>query len=197
MAMRLKPRYAKFPIHNLREARPLRIVADAAIATTILGEGRLIPLVILDTTDRADVEELIRVHQHLSPGDAECQWGSLDHFKGKLALMLTFKRPAELVMILEFDIVKQGILVDQTLTARGVYLQSGRDGDRFLSNPDAPKILVEIPDTGFHEFWNQLFHDHIMKQMRKRGLSRKQAKEAATELIKKMREFGQFRLGRS
>ncbi len=195
--MRLKPRRAEFPVYNPRETRPLRIVADAAIATTILGEGRLIPLVILDTSDRPDVEELIRVHQHLPPGDAECQWGTLDRFKQKVALLLTFKRPAEMVVILEFDIVKQGILVDQALIAKGIYLQSGRDGDRFITNPDAPKILVEIPDTGFHDFWNRVFHDHIMKRMRKRGLGRKQAKEAATEVIKEMREFGQFRLRRS
>ncbi len=195
--MQLKPRRAKFPLHNLREARPLRIVADAAIATTIVGGGRLIPLMILDTTDRTDVEELIRIHQHLPPGDVDSQWGALESSQEKVALMLTFKRPAEMVVILEFDIVKQGILVDQALTARGIYLQSGREGDRFLTNPDIPKILVEIPGTGFHEFWNQLFHENIMKRMRKHGLSRNQAKEAASKYIKEMREFAQLRLRRS
>jgi len=156
--MRPKPRRVKFPIHNLREAHPLRIVGDALIATRNVGGGRPIPLVILDTTDRPDLEELIRVHQYLPAGDIDCGWGELEGSKGMVALILTFKRPSELIAILEFDIVKQGVIVDQILTARGLYIQSVRDGDRYIKNPDAPRILAEIPDTGFHEFWNRLFH---------------------------------------
>ena len=33
-----------------------------------------IPLVILDTTDRLDLEEFIRVHQYHGPGDVDSQW---------------------------------------------------------------------------------------------------------------------------
>lgn len=43
------------------------IVADAMIAGPV-AEGVGIPLVILDTSERPDLEELIRVHQHLPPG---------------------------------------------------------------------------------------------------------------------------------
>ena len=121
--MRLKPRRVKFPIHNLREAHPLRIVGDAAIATKNLDEGRLVPLVILDTTDRPDIDELIRVHQHLPVGDIDCGWGELEGSKGMVALMLIFNRPSEITAILEFDIVNQGVIVDQILAARGLYIQ--------------------------------------------------------------------------
>ncbi|MBJ6750975.1 hypothetical protein [Geomonas anaerohicana] len=195
--MRLKPRYDFFPLFNSREACPLRIVADAAIATVTVGEGRLVPLVILDTTERSDVEELIRVHQYLAPGDVACQWGSLDKFKDKVALLLTFKKPAELVIIVEFDIPKQGILVDQAVSAKGIYLQAGREGDRFINNPDAPKILLEIPDTGFRGIWNEIFYKCMVTKMRDRGLGRRQAKVAASDVIEKMREFGKFRMGHS
>ena len=181
----------------MQHTRPLRIVADAAIATRNCGEGRLIPLIILDTTERPDIEELIRIHQHITPGDVETQWGKLINSKGTVALILSFKRPSELVIIIEFDIVRQGILVDQILASKGLYIQSGREGDRFINNPEAIKILAEIPDTGFLKIWDQLFHDNIMKHMKNRGLSRKEAKNAANKFIKELREFGKLRMGQS
>ena len=192
--MKLKPRRGSIRIHKEEEKRPVRIVADAALATGNVGDGRLIPLVILDTTERPDLEEFIRVHQFFSPGDVTSQWGKLERFAATVALFLSFKRPAELVAILEFDIVTQGCLVEQILIAGGLYLQAGREGDRLLKNPNAPKVLVEIPDTGYRRYWNHPFHQHITKHMRKRGLGRRQAKEAASQFIKKWREFGQFRM---
>src|ERR1700730_420478 len=60
-----------------REKDALRIVADGAIAHSGVGEGRLIPLVILDTSSRPDLEEYIRVHQYAGAGDVKCQWGQL------------------------------------------------------------------------------------------------------------------------
>lgn len=197
MAIKLKPRWTRLALHSEREARPVRIVADAAIATGRVGDGRLIVLVILDTTERPDLEEFIRIHQHFSPGDVEAQWATLRGSRRKVSLILSFKRPAELVAILEFDIVKQGILVDQLLATKGLYIQAGRDGDRFVKNPDAPKVLVEIPDTGFRKAWDHIFHQHIVDHMKSRGLPRRDAKRAASQYLEEWRKFGQFRMRRT
>jgi hypothetical protein len=173
---------------------PVRIVADAAIAAGGIHEGRLIPLVILDTTDRPDLEELIRVHQYISPGDARTQWGVIKGSTHKIALLLSFDRPIELAATLEFDVLKQGVLVDQILATNVIYLQAGREGDRFVKNPTAPKIFLEVPDTGFRDLWDDMFYRHIMKQMRKGGLSRPQAKQAAREYIRQFRDFARSRM---
>ena len=53
----------------------VQVVGDAAIAASPFVEGRLVPLVIVDTSGRPDLEELVRVHKHLPPGDVETQWG--------------------------------------------------------------------------------------------------------------------------
>ena len=47
------------------------IVADAAIASGAVGDGRLIPLVILDTTNRPDLVDLFTAHDKMLPGDAD------------------------------------------------------------------------------------------------------------------------------
>jgi len=188
--MILRPSRVKMTFKSEREKRPLRIISDAAIATGRVGDGRLIPLLIIDTSDRPDLGELVRVHEHLDPGDVESQWGQLEGLEGKVALILLFKRPIEAAMIFDFDIVKQGGIVDLIVNAKGLYIQPGRDGDRFMTTPDAPRILVEIPETGFRPYWDDILYRSIMKDMRKSGLTRQQAKQAARQHIEEWRRFG-------
>ncbi|HET6892092.1 MAG TPA: hypothetical protein VFH31_13395 [Pyrinomonadaceae bacterium] len=94
-------------------------------------------------------------------------------------------------------IVKQGILVDQLLATKGLYIQAARDGDRFVKNPDAPKVLVEIPDTGFRKVWDHIFHQHIVDHMKSRGLPRRDAKRAASQYLEEWQKFGQLRMRRT
>jgi hypothetical protein len=195
--MKLRRKKGRIPVRNEHEARPVRIVADAVIATTIIGDGRLIPLLIIDASNRPDVGELVRVHEHLPSGDVHCQWGDLDVRDGKIDLLLRFERPAEVMLILQFEIVSQDGLVDYILTAKAVYIQPGRDGDRFATTMNNPRILVEISNTGFQEEWNRMFHKHILQDLRQKGLSRKEAKLAASQFIKELREFGRFRIKRT
>jgi hypothetical protein len=181
-------------LHPGAEGQLLKIVSDAAIASRRIGDGRLIPLVILDTTNRRDMDEYIRVHQHLPPGDVESQWGKIQDSTGRVILFVSFKRPAELLANIEFNIVKQGTLVDQILLANCLYIQSSLAGDRFSKNPSAPKVLLEIPDTGFGKPWDKIFYEHIVKDMRNSGVPRRTAKRAAREFIDGWREFGQMRM---
>lgn len=174
--------------------RPVPIVADAAIATRWMGDGRLIPLVIVDTSERADLEEFVRIHQYAGPGDADSQWATLEDSSGKVALVLTFKKPMEITAVLVFDPVKQGGLVDQIIQSKGLYIQAGREGDRLIKNPDAPKVIVEIPDTGFAEVWNGILFRAVVKRMRQGGLRRREAKQAAQAFINDWRKFGNFRI---
>ena len=75
--MKLKSRQVEIPIKHPWEAQPARIINDAAVATVGVGDGRLIPLVIIDSAERPDIEELVRVHKYLPPGDVKVQWGHL------------------------------------------------------------------------------------------------------------------------
>ena len=194
--MTLFRRYGKIPLHNEQEGRPVPIVGDAAIAAAPFGDGRLVPLLIIDTTDRPNLAEFIRIQEHLPPGDVNIQWGVPPGSKDRVALVLSFKSPIEAVAILEFDIVTQGILVDQILTAKVLYLQSGRPGDRFKTTIDATRIFVEVPNTGFRKKWNKLFHKRLAKDMRTKGLGNQQAKQAAADAIELMRGVGRLRITR-
>lgn len=191
--MKLKPIKAKIPTKHPWEALPVQIISDPAIATVGVADGRFIPLLIIDSSDRPDIEELVRVHEHLPPGDVNVQWAQLLKFPDSIALLLRFIRPVETLLIINFDIAKQGCIVDQILSSRALYLQPGRKGDRPVNTLDSKKILIDIPDTGFSRTWDDIFSTHLLKWFRQKGLKKYEAKEAAEKAIKEWRRLGQLR----
>jgi hypothetical protein len=191
----MKPKKTELQLRDPRESRPVRIVADAAVSTRGRHGGRLLPVLLLDTSERPDLAELIRVHQSFGPGDVKTQWAQIAGHEGTVALILNFIRPVELFVILEFDIVKQGILVEQTLTGHGLYLtQAEQEDDRLMKNPDRPSVIVEVSDSGFKKMWDDLFQEHLIKHFREQGMSRSESRRAARSAIGELRKLGSLRM---
>jgi hypothetical protein len=193
----MKAKKTEIRFGDAREMRPVRIVADAVVSTRGRHGGRLLPLLLIDATDRPDIAELIRVHESLGPGDVKVQWGKIEAkgHQGTVALFLTFIRPLEVFVVLEFNIAKQGFLIDQTLVGNGIYLAEAQgEDDRLKKNPDRPKVLVEVPDTGFGNTWNDIFHKHLERYYRSNGLNRSQSRQAARSVIEEWRKLGRFKM---
>jgi hypothetical protein len=191
----MKLRKGEIRIRHTYETNPVRIVWDAAISVRGQDGGRLIPLVILDTSDRPDIEEFIRLHQAVANfGDVTIQWGQLKGHKGTVALYLMFIRPSELTVILEFDVAKQGFLIDQALLGKGLYIQAGREGDRLIKDLQRPKVLIYLGDPEFGKTWDAHYHRHVEKHLRTKGLTKSDARRAARAAIEQMRKFGSHRL---
>lgn len=170
------------------------IVADGAIGTAGVGDGRIIPLVILDTSARSDIDAAIEAQASMAQGDVKVQWGRLSGRDHTVALNLTFLRPAEVFVIVEFDLTRShGILVEQVLASRGLYIQAGRPGDRLKDDPNRLKVLAEIPDTGFRTAWDEIYLDYTVKAFRERGMSRPTAKRAAQFAIREIRKIAAAR----
>ncbi len=156
----------------------------------------MLPVLLLDTSDRPDVAEYIRIQKSFEPGDVTFQWGHIEgHDEGTVALFLNFLRPMELFMALEFDIVKQGILVELALTGHGLYLtKANAPDDRLKKDFERPKIIVEIGDTGFQEVWDKKFHEYMAKHYRKMGLGRAHSRRAARSVIEELRKLGSMKM---
>lgn len=171
------------------------IVGDAAIAGPI-ADGRLLPLLILDTSARPEVAEVIRVHEHLPGGDAQSQWGFSRENDDEVMLHLRFAQPMDVELILLFDVQRQAILVDAMLTGGGVYLQAGVAGDRLISTMNAQRVLVELPDVGFGPHWERFLLERTTALVSQRlGVSRRKARPAAEALIAEMRKVTRFQMG--
>jgi hypothetical protein len=188
LGSRVKKTFRKLP------EQPVPIVADAAIATGIIGDGRLIPLIILDTSERHDLEELIRVHQYVRPGDVLSQWATIEDGSGRIGLLLAFEKPMAMRALIVFEMTKYGGLIDQIIRTKGLYVQAGKSGDRLIHDTERPKLILEIPDTGFSRIWDDLFYRSVVKGMRESGLSRSEAKDAARLYIIEWRKFGDLRM---
>lgn len=182
-------------IHKPREGYSLPIVSDAAVASEGVGDGRLIPLLILDTTGHRDVDAFVDAHQFLSPGDVTVYWGKTSRFiRDTVTLALEFNRPAEITALIDFHIARQGNLVDSILSANGFYFQPGRPGDRLSTTMDKPRIMIEIPDTQFGSYWEPMFFKAVAEGFRNKGLSRHEAKTAAENAIQEWRKFTKIRM---
>lgn len=187
-------RYQLIAVDSAEEAHVVAIVGDGAIAAHGVGDGRFIPLIIFDATNRPDLAEVIEAQAHLSSGDVVVQWGSLAKRHDHIILLLRFQRPTERVAIIEFEIATHGILVESILQSKGLYIQAGKVGDRLKHDVNRPKMLIEVPDTGIRTLWDKLHFDAVVKRMRRNGLSRHAAKQAARTALGQLRELAGFRL---
>jgi hypothetical protein len=170
------------------------IAGDAGIAGAN-AEGRMVPLVILDTSERPDIDEMIRVHRHISPGDVTCNWASVIGHPDIVVLMLEFIRPVEMRIAIPFSVEKQAILVDAALQAKAIYLQAGRPGDRLIHDPNRSKIIVELPEGRFHKEWESIFLNRMTQYISKKNkLSRKKAYSVAHLLLEELRKLTAFRM---
>lgn len=183
---------------NKAEKEPVPIVSDAAVATRGLADGRIIPVLIIDTSLRPDIEDMIRAHKHIGAGDAKSAWSIPSRFdKSRIFLVLTIVKPSRCVIILEFNIARQGGVVDQIIHAQGLYIQPGKEGDRLSSTIDNERILVEVPSRHFRKEWDDILRKAITKDFQRKGLSRNDAKKATESFIKEWRQFGSRRMWQS
>jgi mRNA-degrading endonuclease RelE of RelBE toxin-antitoxin system len=183
------------PLSNETVKEPVPIVSDASMASRGIADGRMIPLLIIETSKRLDIEDMIRAHKDFGPGDAETGWSPLSRFdKSKIRLIIYIKKPSQCVIVLEFDVARQGGVVDQIIQAQGVYIQAGRMGDRLKSTIDNERILIEVPSRKFQKMWDQILYKALKKDFRRKGLDRHEAIQATEDFLKEWRHFGSLRM---
>src|SRR5438552_2525689 len=153
--MASKWRKVKLPVQTKAEAQPVPIAWDGAAAVRGVAGGRMIPLLILDTSGRPDIEEMIRLHKHLAPGDAETRWMLRSRWsQDTIGLVFKITRPVLCTFIVEFDLNKYAGFVDQLMMAEVIYIQPGRMGDRVATTIDNERILVEVPCREIRNEWD-------------------------------------------
>ena len=165
----------KIIFNHPREYKAVTIVHEGAAATSGLAEGGLIPTLILDLGDRPDVTELIRLHHHYKSGHALFTWGKYGEVGNHVSLYVEFTRPAKVTFVINFTLQKYDVVVEQILNSGGLFIVSGQRGDRMSSAMDNPKLLLDIPDTGFRPYWNKTCNKFLIKKLKKDGLSKKEA----------------------
>jgi len=182
-------------INRLVKISPLQIVTDGIVSVNGVGEGRFIPVVILDVSKRPEIGELLRIHEHAPPGDVLTQWGGVPFNNQLLFLKMQFKSPMECDFEVLFNVFRHTALIDAIMHAQALYIQGGILGDSVSGtfNKAVPRILAEIPRTYSFEKWDKLAHKVTTKKLRDKGLSRDAARKAAAEVLRTGREMWNIR----
>ena len=185
-------------LNDPRERAIVPIVSDAVMLSVGVAEGRAIPVLILDTSLRPDIDDVVRAHEHLGPGDATTSWVSAGLFHRRhLKLIVEFKRPQRCVIILEFDIARYGGVIDQIVHSELFYIQPGRPGDRLRNTMNRPRVMIEIPSEAFRPHWYLIWPRELERDFKKRGMPRSEIAGAVSSLISEWRELWAKRMGSS
>ena len=165
----------------------IQIVGDGAIAMPNIGDGRLIPVLILDCDSRRDLYDMVLSHEDTPPGDVTITWGREFFSKKSIFLHIEFTKPVVTEAIIEFVISTHGGIVEMILNARAFYFQPKDSGLRVIEGLDKPKILVEVPPETRLKDWDSIYHNFLVKQFKKQGATKKEANAAAKVHIKRLR----------
>ncbi|HFK2923599.1 hypothetical protein ACSZN3_05675 [Aeromonas hydrophila] len=165
------------------------IISDGAIARRDLGEGKIIPVLVLDCTNHPDFLNLIYIHKTTPPGDVVSRWGYSIFNKRYVVLELTFSKPVEVSVQIKFDLRSQAALADSIVQSKAVYLQPSESGIRVIEGLDKPKIVIEIPPKTKLPKWDEILLHQIAKHLKEKGLDRKQSKDAAKQHLERIREL--------
>ena len=170
-----------------------QVVSGAHISSSGFANGRTIPVVFIEADSENRVKELIHIHKGIDNGNCNSQW-SINVKRDRPFLHLSFTSPQQLNLVISFDVVKYGLLVDQILYSQCMYLAVGEPNCSLSENIDCEKILLEIPETGFASQWERLYPKMFCKHMKKKyGTTKKDAlahlekMRSHFEYVKKMR----------
>ena len=183
---------AELTFAHEREMQPVPIVGDGALANPHVQSRTMIPALLVDTSDRPDIEQLIDAHISMeATGDVTTRWGKIEREGyGPIQLIMQFVRPVACTIVLDPDIGKYGGTIDQLIASEALYLFYGRLGDRVSSLMPRQNILVQVeaPDELRRE-WDRLLDQELRSWFRLKGLSRGQAKQASRNLRSEWRQL--------
>lgn len=171
------------------------IIYSGNISVSNVGESRFIPVIMVDENIAKDITELIGFHTETNSGDIETLWTSSISTlftKRKYTLKFKFIKPQSITFGILFEIEKHHKLIDGILFSQALYLQTGNTQDKIYPN-EKGAILIEVPNTGFLKTWNNILFDYVKKQLRKKGVPKKELNNKTKEFIKTSREIWSFR----
>lgn len=162
----------KFKRQNFSCNRIVDVVSDALILQRNVCDGKAIPHIIIDTEKFPEVSKSIEFHNKVDEGKINFTWGMTLNRKDVLLLVDSIS-PVELSYIVKFDLQKQFAVIDKILSAQMLYIQPGKQGDRLGNDLCVPKILVEVPNTGFEVEWKKIYRKLQIERFKKLGVNRR------------------------
>jgi len=169
-------------------------IADGMLSIPKLGEGRLIPCVILEKSIAREVYNLCQAHINSEPGDVTTTWARPFSLlkPTNLILKIEFKKPIQATFGIVFNIFNHFALIDAIVQSQALRIEAGNIGDKIsqLKNAD---ILIEVQRTNFAGVWEKHLLHTLKERYKKKGIKKNKLEHLAKEHIKSMREIFKIR----
>lgn len=154
----------------------------------------MIPSIVFDAASRPDLVELIRIHEHLPSGDVVVNWGAFKWSKSDSTLVVKFTKPTQMYILIDFDVSADSLLVELVLSSRALYIQGGTAKDTAEDRLNGKRLLIEIPSTGFEEFWRVKRYRHLKGVFREKGMSAQEVSNAIAVLDAQLAKLKDLRV---
>jgi hypothetical protein len=165
------------------------IVADGAIAHSDWGDGRLIPVLVVNCGNHPALRDLINIHADTPPGDVTATWSRHLLNRKCVYLRLDFQRPVETSTLFSFEVSRKGYVADWIMNVHAVYIQPTDSGLKVSEGIDKPKILVEVSATATLPGWQEIYQRSLTKEFQSKGYSKGQAKQATVQYLARTRDL--------
>ena len=171
----------------------LLVAASSTISTVGVANGRNIPVIFVPSDENKKIDSIISFHKNISEGNCISNWG-LTSNNQFVILCLDFQDPIKQKVILFFDIIKFGIVVEQVMHSQCLFLTIGDETSRLSLCMEQERLLVDVYCDDFKPIWNETFKKKYSQHLRKKyNVSKKQSIEmfekilSEWDIIKKLR----------
>lgn len=186
-----KPKKKKIYL-NENSLEPVDIVNVSMISSVGVADGKMLPVIFLDTTDRPDIDNFLENYEKLSPieGDVSSVFGKKNHLdNSSIQMILQFTKPIRCDIIINFLLEKYAPALDSIVRNQGCYIQSAKNGKRMSTTMGEPRIILEILTGDFKDKWEDIYFKATVNKFKKKGVSRMKAKEMANQFIDEIRKM--------
>lgn len=172
----------------------LLVVASSAIISAGVANGRNIPVVFVPSDSDHRIDDIISFHKNIQEGSCSTILG-LTSDKKYAILTLDFQDPIKQRVILFFDIIKFGFVVEQIMYSQCLFLTVGDEKSNLALSIDQSRILVDVFCDDFKEVWANTFKEEFTKYLRRKyKLSKQQSFESFDKMLAEWDVVKKFRL---
>ncbi len=170
----------------------VRVANISLISSIGIADGKMLPVIFLDCSNRPDIEDLLINHSKLKDnyGKINTLFGRKSYIDNKfLYLVMMFKIPYECNVIAEFDINQHAAGIDLLVKNQVCYIQSNSKGNRIAETMNEPRVIIEVPSDQFTDEWEKIYFKVTTKRFTKKGYKKEKAKELARNMITELRKI--------
>lgn len=126
-------------------------------------QGKYQVSLLLDSSERPDLRALFR--EHLSQPEGECSsaWALSPGGSNGVLLLLSFTKPTQTKLMISFDAVKHGPLIDRLNEWGALVFAQGKRGEDLETAFSDGRGVLNVPIAkleGWTEIWRQAIADH-------------------------------------